>query len=97
IDYTELTDFLSSCSVSNIILMSDTGKRISDEIRAKFSDEAFLSKLHLTDKLEGAVKLAKKLTAKGKSCVMSPAAASYNDFKNFEERGDAFKALVFAE
>ncbi|WP_044974055.1 UDP-N-acetylmuramoyl-L-alanine--D-glutamate ligase [Ruminococcus sp. HUN007] len=97
IDYTELTDFLSSCSVSNIILMSDTGKRINDEIRAKYSDETFLSKLHLTEKLEGAVKLAKELTAKGKSCVMSPAAASYNDFKNFEERGDAFKALVFAE
>lgn len=97
IDYTELIDFLTTCTVSNIILMSDTGKRISDEIRAKFSDEAFLSKLHLTDKLEGAVKLAKELTAKGKSCVMSPAAASYNDFKNFEERGDAFKALVFAE
>ena len=97
IDYTELTDFLSSCSVSNIILMSDTGKRISEEIRAKYTDEAFLSKLHVTEKLDGAVKLAKKLTAKGKSCVMSPAAASYNDFKNFEERGDAFKALVFAE
>lgn len=97
IDYTELTDFLSSCSVSNIILMSDTGKRISKEIRAKHTDEAFLSKLHVTEKLDGAVKLAKELTAKGKSCVMSPAAASYNDFKNFEERGDAFKALVFAE
>ena len=73
-------------------LISSSTKRAE-----KFSDEAFLSKLHVTEKLDGAVKLAKKLTAKGKSCVMSPAAASYNDFKNFEERGDAFKALVFAE
>lgn len=97
IDYTELIEFLSDCTVSNIILMSDSGKRILEEIKAKYTDSAFLDKLHLTEKLEGAVELAKKLTAKGRSCVMSPAAASYNDFKNFEERGDAFKKLVFGK
>lgn len=97
IDYTELEEFLSDCSVSNIILMSDSGKRILDEIKSRYSNEAFLSKLHLTEKLEGAVKLARELTASGMSCVMSPAAASYNDFKNFEERGDAFKKLVFED
>lgn len=96
IDYTELIEFLSDCTVSNIILMSDSGKRILEEIKAKYSDEAFISKLSYSEKLEGAVNLAKKLTAKGKSCVMSPAAASYNDFKNFEERGDEFKKLVFS-
>lgn len=94
INYTSLIEFLSGSTVSNIILMSDSGKRIYDEIKAKYTDENYLNKLHLTDKLEGAVKLAKELTAKGKSCVLSPAAASYNDFKNFEERGDAFKKLV---
>lgn len=97
IDYSELEEFLSDCTVSNIILMSDSGKRILDEIKSRYTDEAFLSKLHLTEKLEGAVKLAKELTAKGTSCVMSPAAASYNDFKNFEERGDAFRELVFSK
>ncbi len=95
IDYKELIEFLSDCTVSNIILMSDSGKRILKEIKENYTDESFLSKLHYTVKLDGAVKLAKELTAKGKSCVMSPAAASYNDFRNFEERGDAFKKLVF--
>ncbi len=95
IDYTLLIDFLSECSVSNIILMSDSGKRIYDEIHEKFSSEEFLNKLHFSPKLDGAVKYAKDLTPKGKTCVMSPAAASYNDFKNFEVRGDAFKQLVF--
>ena len=46
---------------------------------------------------EEAVKLAKKLTKKGKSCIMSPAAASYGIFKNFEERGEVFKRLVKGE
>ena len=46
--------------------------------------------------LDEAVKLAAEITPEGMSCVMSPAAASYGIFKNFEERGDAFKALVSA-
>lgn len=97
IDYTELIEFLSDCTVSNIILMSDSGKRIYNEIIAKYTDSDFLNKLHTTEKLDGAVKAAKELTAKGKSCVLSPAAASYNDFKNFEERGNAFRKLVFSK
>ena len=40
--------------------------------------------------------LAKKLTQGGKACVLSPAAASYGYFKNFEERGDAFQAIVMS-
>jgi UDP-N-acetylmuramoylalanine--D-glutamate ligase len=44
--------------------------------------------------LDDAVKLANDITPKGKSCVLSPAAASYGIFKNFEERGDVFKSLV---
>ena len=77
--------------------MSDSGKRIYNEIIAKYTDSDFLNKLHTTEKLDGAVKAAKELTAKGKSCVLSPAAASYNDFKNFEERGNAFRKLVFSK
>ena len=33
----------------------------------------------------------------GEACVLSPAAASYGYFKNFEERGDKFKEFVFGE
>ena len=95
IDYTELIEFLSDCSVSNIILMSDSGKRINNEIRQRYTDNCFIKKILQADKLDEAVSLAKKYTSKGKTCVMSPAAASYNDFKNFEERGDAFRKLVF--
>ena len=43
---------------------------------------------------EEAVALAKKITAPGKACVMSPAAPSYGVFKNFEERGEKFKEYV---
>ena len=37
---------------------------------------------------------AKKCTCKGMVCLLSPAAPSYNAFKNFEERGEVFKGLL---
>jgi UDP-N-acetylmuramoylalanine--D-glutamate ligase len=73
--------------------MEASGKRVFDMIHARddFSDK---SRVHYADHLAEAVKLAAEVTPEGKSCVMSPAAASYGIFKNFEERGDAFKKLV---
>ena len=35
-----------------------------------------------------------QVTTPGKICLLSPAAASYDSFKNFEERGDTFCKLV---
>ena len=46
--------------------------------------------------LPGAVALAKEITPAGKACILSPAAASYGYFKNFEERGDVFQLLIKA-
>lgn len=94
IDYSELISFLSVHPVQNIILMAATGKRIYQEV--KDMDKKFSGKerLYLVDTLEEAVALAKRITPKGTSCVMSPAAASYGIFKNFEERGEVFNRLV---
>ena len=49
---------------------------------------------YIVETLEEAVETAKKVTAKEKICLLSPAAASYGFFKNFEEKGDLFKKLV---
>ena len=48
----------------------------------------------LVEDLEQAVATAKRLTPAGRACVLSPAAASYGYFKDFEERGEVFRALV---
>ena len=48
----------------------------------------------LANDLEEAVSIAKEVTEKGKVCLLSPAAASYGYFKNFEERGNKFKELI---
>lgn len=88
IDYTELADFFKENPLKNIILAYESGKRI-----AKMLEERKVSYI-MADDLEEAVRLAAEHTSEGKRCVLSPAAASYGYFKNFEERGDVFKALV---
>ena len=97
IDYEPLIKYLETSTVPNIILMETTGARIEEEVKMGYMELNNSERLHLVDNLEEAVKLAKKLTKKGKSCIMSPAAASYGIFKNFEERGEVFKRLVKGE
>jgi UDP-N-acetylmuramoylalanine--D-glutamate ligase len=46
------------------------------------------------ENLEIAVRDSLERISAGKSCVLSPAGKSFDMFKNFEERGNQFKALV---
>lgn len=89
IHYEKLVNYLENSKVKNIILMYDTGKRIRTLINR--------DGVKYVEDLEDAVKLAKKITTKGNICLLSPAAASYGFFKNFEERGEAFCRLVRGE
>ena len=97
IDYEELILFLSQHEIPNIILMEATGKRIYEEINTSYPQFQGKERIKTVEHLEQAVELAKQITPKGKSCVMSPAAASYGIFKNFEERGEVFRQLVHGQ
>ena len=44
-----------------------------------------------------AEQLARELGEEGGACVLSPAAASYGIFKNFEERGEYFRQYIFGQ
>ena len=95
IDYRELIEYLSRCSVNHIILMEETGKRIFQEIHRYYPDFQNRARLILAEHLEDGVRRAREVTLPGTSCVLSPAAASYGIFRNFEERGEAFARFVF--
>lgn len=90
IHYASLIEFLSKDKVENVILMYDSGKRIFDELQKRQT----ISNIVYAENLEKAVELAVQITKPGTICLMSPAAASYGVFKNFEERGEKFKEYV---
>ena len=102
IDYGILEDFIDKNDQYNYVLMYETGKRILSELSEKDKAEPVgrevktgdRNNVFLVEDLEKAVELAKKITHSGEACILSPAAASYGYFKNFEERGDVFKQLV---
>lgn len=90
LDYSDFVDELMSAPIDNLICMPETGYNIADALEAKGC------KLNIVrcETLEDAVAKSFELTASGKACLLSPAAASYNRYKNFEEKGNAFKKLV---
>lgn len=86
LDYTEFIEFLNKSNITNVICMPKTGHDIARKLKKE--------KVYIVETMEEAVKIAKKVTSKGKSCLLSPAAASYGFFKNFEEKGNIYQELV---
>ena len=89
IDYSPLVDFFKDSDVENFIFTGKAGKRMM-RLFEKLQDK----KQFYCSHYEEVVKTAKVHTQKGAICLLSPAAASYDQFKNFEHRGDAFRELV---
>ena len=86
IDYQPLIDYLSNNYSGNVICMYASGKRMYISMQEKS-----MNNIYYCSDLKQSVELAKAITMPGKSCVLSPASASYGYFRDFEERGDYFK------
>jgi len=92
IDYTSLIKYISKSELSNVICMYESGKRIYDALQGY---ENLKPTLIYCNDLYEATEKAQEVTKAGTACILSPAAASYGAFKNFEERGDVFKKIIF--
>lgn len=86
IDYKELIDYLNNSNIDNFICMPTTGHNIAKELDK--------NRVIIVDTLEEAVDKAYEVTKKDMICLLSPAASSYEYFKNFEEKGTKYKELI---
>ena len=89
LDYSEFVDELAESDIENIICLPETGHNIGKALLGRCE-----KKIIKVDDMEGAVEAAYANTAQGKICLISPAASSYNYYKNFEHKGEHYKELV---
>ncbi|HNW73173.1 MAG TPA: UDP-N-acetylmuramoyl-L-alanine--D-glutamate ligase [Bacteroidales bacterium] len=91
IDYSGLSDFLATSAIRNLILVGAAGKRIG-----KGMEKAGIrnKKLFYINRFDDFCAIAFRETRPGHVCLLSPAAASYDEFSNFEERGKRFRDLA---
>lgn len=86
-DYNELMPFVHE-KVKAIICLGLDNRKIIDT----FGNVVDI--MLEVDNMNDAVKMAHRLTEKGDAVLLSPCCASFDLFKNYEDRGNQFKAAV---
>ena len=86
-DYQILKDLISS-KVSAIVCIGKDNQRIHDAF------EEVTDVIVNASTMKDAVTLAYNLASKGDTVLLSPACASFDLFKNYEDRGNQFKTAV---
>ncbi len=90
IDYTPLVDFLKDAPLRNVVFVGQAGRRIYKEL----STFNFPLSTLIEDDYTKIVPWCASVTPQGGVVLLSPAAASYDAFKNFEVRGDFFREQI---
>lgn len=97
IDYSPLAEFLSTplgIQVRNIAFVGEAGRRMHREWNA-FPELPIREKeILISSDYPEIVAWCYSHTLPGRICLLSPAAASYDAFKNFEQRGEVYKQLI---
>lgn len=83
ISFQNLSKRIAKSSVKTLILFPQTGKKIIQGL--KNPPQTFF-----VQDMKEALKIAYQYTPQGKICLLSPAAPSFNLFRDYKERGDQF-------
>ena len=91
-DFAPLARALVSRGIPHVLLVPPGAPRMLAAIEA--FDPGAATRVRVCADLAEAVSEARRLTPPGRIVLFSPASPSYGAFRNFEERGDAFRGLV---
>ena len=89
IDYMPLVDFLVGHPIGNIVFVGAAGRRI-----LTLAGDRLKTRVLVEDDYTRLVPWCAAVTPQGGTVLLSPAAASYDAFKNFEHRGDFFAEQI---
>lgn len=92
LDYGEFEAYLCAAPVRNLVCLPDTGHAIGRRVQERGAGLT----VRIAQGMEQAVRIAAQVTRPGRSCLLSPAASSYNVYRNFEEKGGDFQRCVRA-
>ena len=93
IDYQPLADYLELHPVPHLLFTGKAGERMM-QILVKVPEPVEGPTLFYYASMEDAFAYIKTHAKKGDVVLLSPAASSYDQYKNFEERGRKFKDLA---
>ena len=88
IDYQPLVDFMMDHPVPHLLFTGKAGERMMAMMEKVQTNKARYANM------EEAFEYLKSHSKPGDVCLLSPAASSYDQYKNFEERGRKFKQLA---
>ena len=91
IDYTPLIEYLVKNPVEHVLYTGKAGNRMFEMLQKA----GYQGDIKNFKDLNEAFEIIKSLSKSGDVCLLSPAAASYDQYKNFEERGTLFKKLAY--
>lgn len=80
--------------IKALVLMGKTKQKIKDSFENEMNKRNIRIPIFEAESLEDAVKKAYSFAETGDIITLSPACASFDMFKNFEERGNKFKEIV---
>lgn len=77
-----------------MILFGATANKILNVVQDEMIKQERDLKIYPCDSLAETVAVANKVSSRGQVVLFSPASASFDLFKNFEDRGNKFKNIV---
>lgn len=94
--YDKHTDFMPLCReiaasgmIADVVVMGETAQQLRKQL-----EEAGYGRITQAYSLEDAVEKAKAMATSGGNVLLSPACASFDMFRDYEQRGTVFKEIV---